>query len=296
MNSFESRIHSKVEGHTQAQVVDILLKDFPDELQERLEEEIEDMDDQTAADYLTHKLIERKQALSEWGARTLPEEVQVSHELPLAIMESLEKSVAEVGGPALGEGQNGKVYQSLRQPQACYKVLFLERANQLGANIVREAVMQYEIGKVIRESGADVNVPQVFCFVSHPQVRAVMMEKVEGVSLLDVLEGRVADGFPPGFEVQTFFKKLAAAVEAMNEHGYFHRDLTNNAGNVMIDKEGKPWIIDFGSAIRSVSTDTEEAFRTYQLTANGPKIIGNDLAGIENLKQRVLRYLRTGKE
>ena len=292
MNPFESRIRSKIEGHTQSEVVGLLLQDFPNELQERLEKEIEEMDDQTASDYLTSKLIERKYALAKWSEETIPSEVQVSYELPLAIMESLERSTSEVGGATLGEGQNGKVYQSVRQPNACYKVLFLERANQLGANIVREAVMQYEISKLIKESGAGVRVPEVFCFVNHPQVRAIMMEKVAGVSLIDVLEKKEDCEFPENFDPQSFFKKMATAIKVMNEHGYFHRDLTNNAGNVMIDKEGNPWIIDFGSAVKSVTIDPEEVLHSYQLTATAPRIIGNDAVGVENLKQRVIRHMR----
>lgn len=296
MNPFESRIRSKIEGHTPSEVVDLLLQDFPDELQERLEKEIEEMDDQTASDYLTSKLIERKYALTKWGEGTIPNEVQVSHELPLAIMESLEKSTTQEGGITLGVGQNGKVYQSVRQPNACYKVLFLERANQLGANIVREAVMQYEISEMLKKNGAEVRVPEVFCFVNHSRVRAIMMEKVDGCSLIDILERRQDCELPPRFDVQSFFKKLSDAIEIMNGHGYFHRDLTNNAGNVMVDRDGNPWIIDLGSAVKSVTTDSDEAFHSYQLTANSPRIIGNDATGVENLKQRMLRYMRRGKE
>lgn len=296
MNSFESRINTKIEGHTHAEIIDILLKDFPEELQERLEKEIDEMDDQTASDYLVGKLVERKQALTAWGERVIPEEVRVSNEIPIAIAESLEKSAAEEGGATLGEGQNGKVYQSVRQPNACYKVLFLQRANELGANIVREAVMQYEVSRIIKQGDSGVGVPEVFCYVSHPQVRAVMMEKVEGVSLAKILDGTAPEGLPSDFDVQTFFKQLAMAVEEMNEHGYYHRDLTNNAGNVMIGKDGKPWIIDFGSAIKSVSADPDESHRTYQITVNGPRIRANDLSGVENLKQRVLKYMRSRKE
>lgn len=296
MNVFESRINSKIEGHSQAEVVDILLKDFPEELQERLEAEIESMDDQTASDYLIGKLIERKQALTEWGASSIPKEVIVSSELPLALIDSLEKSATEGGGLTLGAGQNGKVYQSSRQANACYKVLFLERANELGSSIVRESVMQYEVSRILNQGTSGVRVPEVFCFVNNEQVRAIMMEKIDGVSILNILDGTESDGFPPHFDVQSFFKKLATAIEEMNSHGFFHRDLTNNAGNVMVDKDGNPWIIDFGSTVKSISTESNDYHRTYQLTANGPHIMGNDASGVENLKQRVLRYMRNGKE
>jgi hypothetical protein len=65
--------------------------------------------------------------------------------------------------------------------------------------------------------------------------------------------------------------------------------LTNNAGNVIIDKAGNPWIIDFGSAIKGYVSDSDP--NHYQLSVNGPTIVGHDQTGVMTLRTRVEEYL-----
>lgn len=292
MNSFEGKVRKivteRVRNATEYEsTVDSLVHEFPTELQERLYKEVEDLDNQSAEDFLISKLIERKRALVSNEMRTLPDDVMVTHECPLAIMKSLERQVVEGDSDYLGSGENGKVIASLRQERACYKVLFPERVRTLGLNIVREAIMQHLASRVLNAREDVAHVPSVLAFVDHERARAVMMDKIDGVSLLEVIRNGAV--LPEGFNVDAFFEKLEKAVTLLNEHGIYHRDLTNNAGNVMIDRNGEPWIVDFGSAVKALNPEGDVRF--YTLTPGGALLMAHDQSGIQSLKKRLKEHL-----
>jgi len=287
-NPFESRIRSKIEEKSNDDSVDVLLSEFPAELQDRLEAEIAGLDQQGAEDLLMNKLIARREALVEWRLDDLSKKVEVTHEVPLGVLASIERSSQEGPSSMLGEGMNGRVYESVRKDFACYKVLFLERARQLQLNIIREATLQHDINEVLRKDPSVAQVPAVMGFVEHSQVLAIMMGKIKGASMLQILKGKAE--FPPDFDVDTFFDKLERAVLLMNEHGYYHRDLTNNSGNVMVDEEGNPWIVDFGSAIKAMHPSDND--QIFQIKPGGAHILASDLSGVRRLKEKVIEYLR----
>lgn len=293
MNSFEGRIRKvvaerMVKTREYESGVDSLVHEFPEELHDRLYTEIEDLDNQSAENFLVSKLIERKRALVSNEMRTMPEDVMVTHECPLAIMKSLERQVEVGDSDYLDAGENGKVIASLRQERACYKVLYPERVRTHGLNIVREAVMQHHASKLLGQHEGVAQVPKVLAFVDHERARAIMMDKIEGVSMLKVLEGTAR--LPDGFDIDACFEKIERAVTLLNEHHIYHRDLTDNAGNVMIDQDGEPWIVDFGSAVKAIgSDDVDERF--YTLTPGGALIMAHDHSGVLSLKKRLKDHL-----
>lgn len=288
-NPFEARIRSKLEEKQNEDVIDVLISEFPEPLRARLETEIEGLDAQGAEDLLMNKLIARREALVEWRLEDLSKMVEVTHDVPLGVLTSIERSTEEGAENLLGEGMNGRVYESVRKDFACYKVLFLERARQLQLNIIREATLQHNINEVLKSESDIAHAPEVLGFVEHPEVMAIMMNKVKGASMLQIFEGKAE--LPASFDIDLFFDKLERAVLLMNERGYYHRDLTNNSGNVMVDEEGNPWIVDFGSAIKALHpTDDPQVF---QLTPGGRYMLASDLSGVQGLKRKVAEYLRT---
>jgi tRNA A-37 threonylcarbamoyl transferase component Bud32 len=298
MNSFEGRVRKvvaeKIKNSLEHEsAVDSLIDEFPEELHERLYKEVEDLDDKTAEDFVISKLIERKRALVVNEMRTMPEDVMVTHECPLAIMKSLEREVEKGDDDYLGSGENGKVVASLRQDRACYKVLYPERVRTLGLNIVREAVMQHHASKLLKQHEGVAQVPSVLAFVDHERARAIMMEKINGVSVLNILNNEAE--LPHGFDIDACFEKLERAVELLNEHGFYHRDLTNNAGNIMIDELGQPWIVDFGSAVKALQPENGDTM-FYTLTPGGTSILAHDKSGIASLKKRLKEHLTLLKE
>lgn len=287
-NPFEMRIRSKIEENQNQDSIDVLLGEFPESLRDRLEAEIEGLDDQGAEDLLMNKLVARREALVEWRLEDLSKMVEVTHEVPLGVLASIERSAQEGPTSMLGQGMNGRVYESVRKEFACYKVLFLERARQLQLNIIREATLQHDISEILQKDPTVAQVPEVIGFVEHSEVIAIMMNKINGASLLQIFEGKAE--LPEGFDLKTFFDKLERAVLLMNQHGYYHRDLTNNSGNVMIDVEGNPWIVDFGSAIKAMHPSDND--QVFQLKPGGAHILASDLSGVHKLKEKVIEYLR----
>jgi hypothetical protein len=76
----------------------------------------------------------------------------------------------------------------------------------------------------------------------HPEhaVPYFLMEYVDGVPLDRALRGR------PWRDVAVTFSEVAAAVAWAHDHGVVHGDL--KPANILVDREGKPHILDFGLA------------------------------------------------
>ncbi len=293
MEGIKNQINEKIKAITDSEAVDTLLEQFPEALRERLESEIAEFEDKAAVDFLYNKLLARRKALVVWGMDTLPEAVEVVNEYPLALIESIEDSAESNGKLLIAEGKNGKVVSSVRRQDTCYKVLFFERAKQMGANIIKETVMQYGASEIVNKDPDAAHIPTVFQYVVTSDLQAFSMQKIDGYSIDQILKNPKFE-FPPQFNIDRFFEKLVRAIVLMHEKGYYHRDLTNNAGNVIVDKEGEPWIVDFGSSVKAFADDNNHTI--YQLYPNGPYIVSDDMSGLMGLKERIADYLNNKKQ
>jgi serine/threonine protein kinase len=84
----------------------------------------------------------------------------------------------------------------------------------------------------------------------------IIMERIKGYSIGDIIEKNLP--FPEGFNLNTFYRKLSEQVQKMHEMAILHRDL--HKGNVMINEEGDPVLIDFGLATHN-SASSEDAYQ-----------------------------------
>lgn len=214
--------------------------------------------------------------------------MEVVNENPDAIKESLEFAHKKGSEFILGQGQNGLVISSARQDDVCYKTLFLERARKIAANVAREALMQHAIYSLLESKGKDFSIPRVDGFVKTAEVMAIKMKKIEGFSLKEFFDNPQAHTLPEGFDSEVFFSELEEIIELLNDAGYFHRDIYGNAGNIMCDKNGKPVLIDFGSAVKAIDYNPDEL--TYQIVPNGQRYHKNDLSGVRDLKHRFEKF------
>lgn len=287
MERFRQAIQDKIENQPNEDAIEILLEQFPPELREKLEVQIEDLDGHDAEDLLMNRLIERNKALVKWGVDALPKEVSVSPEVPQAFLNSIKESQERGEDSYLGAGHNGVVLQSVRRPEYCYKILNQERIKQMHASVVREATMQFECYKILEGRNNVAKIPSILRYIKNPEMQAFMMDRIKGESLGELMKR--GGEFPENFNAETFFEKISNAIEVLNEHGYHHRDLTNNLGNVIIDSDGEPWIIDFGSAVKGFASP--ENSNHYQVSPGASYIVGHDQSGVRQLKSVVENYM-----
>lgn len=289
MESIRSATENKFEFKTDAESLDLLVSEFPPELQDRLWDEVAELDDYSARDYLTAKLIDRKIALLPPEYQEVPKYMEVVNENPEAIQESLEQAHTDRSEYLLGKGMNGEVIASTRQDDICYKTLFLERAITLGASVAREALMQHNARVVLAQTSHEILIPEVEGFVKTSDVHAIKMKKIDGCSLKQIIEQPAQYELPQNFDLEYFFETLEAGVQVLNDAGYFHRDLHGNAGNVMVTQNGEPRLVDFGSAVKAVGYDPEET--TYAIVPNGQRYRKQDIDGVRALKRRTLEFI-----
>ena len=87
------------------------------------------------------------------------------------------------------------------------------------------------------------NIVPVYEVGEHLGQQYLTMKLVEGGSLADRLKG--GEPWPPKDAAGTV-AKIARAVHCAHQHGILHRDL--KPGNILIDREGEPHVVDFGLA------------------------------------------------
>ncbi|MEZ4210831.1 MAG: phosphotransferase [Candidatus Paceibacterota bacterium] len=125
----------------------------------------------------------------------------------------------------------------------------------------------------------------------------LIMERIMGPSIGDVVSSEVNAPIPEKYNHDVFFKKLKDNLKKMHDEGIYHRDL--HSGNVMIDEEGDPVIIDFGSATEAFSGDEEKYVQTqvkhYDQVNNRYNVVSGryleDEMGYESLRSAMNRHI-----
>ncbi len=170
-----------------------------------------------------------------WTAENTAEKMQMYEQLVFEEIERLGKN-----GYAIGDGKTAEVLILKEQSGVCLKAIgkkdkCLNRAN-----------MEMEFLDKMAELGFPV--PKAICALETEEGKDYLfMERVEGFSVNDFVTKNLFSELPPNFDFMKFFKELRDIAAKMHEKKIFHRDL--RGGNIMIDKSGKPVIIDFGDAV-----------------------------------------------
>jgi len=108
----------------------------------------------------------------------------------------------------------------------------------------------------------------------------LLMEKISGSSLQDILDKKSPDFDATTVNWEEFFKNLEEIVNKLNSAGIFHRDL--HAGNIMINEDHHPILIDFGSSYESFYSE-DDPYKEEGLT--GTIIYKRDTMFLQEIKK-----------
>ena len=238
--------------------VDRMLQFFPEENQERLEKRLEGLSLAEQVAFLKDALKKRHE-LTKYTSDRLPVASNISQR-------ALDRLQEERGQIPVGRGENGRVFELSPADEeagvtAVFKALIrppLEFHNDL----LTEGSFQADVAAFADErSDLCVGVPHPYYIAASDKGYVLAMEKVPGFSIDKILEKGLK--LPPECDIDRIEAHLQEFVEAMNEAGFYHRDLRE--GNIMIDPYATEshiaaYIIDFGVATKAANR--QKAYET----------------------------------
>jgi serine/threonine protein kinase len=139
----------------------------------------------------------------------------------------------------IARGGMGIVYKARRKGSP--KLLALKVLIS-GVDATEEQVRRFEREGEAARRFRHANIVRVYDAGRHEGYHYIAMEFVEGKSLEDLLQAGPLDAK----RAAEIVRDMARAVDHMHQAGVIHRDL--KPGNILLDKDGKPKLIDFGLA------------------------------------------------
>lgn len=279
----EALIPATIDDFGDMPQVQSMLHRLPPELQGVHASRIADMDEEHAFEYMMHLLEKRESAMRE----SVVSDAAVApyfHEHEREIWKDLETRVLDDPENFLGSGMTAKVkkYQLVDSrtkeeiPLAIkYLVTPTEKTLSVSGehDLIREVERVRAIEEVEHEIHADnlrIRVPHPYFYYKNEKTQCYGMECIDGVTLEQGMNGHWDKDLKEDLqknlkdtdksalleEVDTFFD----AVHRICLHG----DI--KPGNIMISREGKFYVIDFGQSIlaHEISDKDREAFEVLK--------------------------------
>jgi serine/threonine protein kinase len=144
----------------------------------------------------------------------------------------------EIRSP-LGAGGMGEVYRAVDPKlgrDVALKVMLPEFAQDT------RLMVRFQREAQVLASFNHTNISSIYGLEDSGSVRALVMELVEGPTLVD----RINEGAISLEEAMPIAKQIAEALEYAHEHGIVHRDL--KPANIKVTHDGKVKVLDFGLA------------------------------------------------
>lgn len=194
----------------------------------------------------------------------------------------VEKAIRKIEceGYGIGEGRTATVCALEGKFDICVKILIKDIKPKNNARV--------EMKFLDKLKAKNFPVPQPVCSAKTEKAEYVFMEMIEGFSILDLIKDDLFEELPEEFDFNVFFEKLRKELERMHEEKIYHRDL--RPGNVMIDKNGNPVIIDFGES-KEISLSTDDPYRDEN-SLGDTRIISPDESRITELHKELGLYLK----
>lgn len=194
----------------------------------------------------------------------------------------------------VGEGGNAIVYCALGT--SFIKIVFkkIKEKPQIHYNDIDE---EHKLQEKVKELG--VNTPLTLLSIETTDGKYLVMEKVEGHSVKDIIENN--NLLPEKFDYKVFCDSLDEQIAKMHNKGkvadgVYHRDL--HSGNVMINMEGLPVIIDFGTGTEGTGSDFtyEEGVSMYNEKKGAYEFVTgyfkDDLEMVKNIKAELKKFMK----
>lgn len=163
-----------------------------------------------------------------------------------ALEKCLEKLIKK--SERIGAGDNAEVLgiKDKHFGDVCMKKMH-KNPKILCNDVEAEYTFQQEVGDM------GIRVPKLIAYVKNSLTgdTFILMERIVNPSLRDIIESGVP--IPEAYDHDKFWAKVDSYLNTMHEGHIHHRDL--HKGNIMIDKDGGPVFIDFGTASRAWGSD-----------------------------------------
>lgn len=191
-------------------------------------------------------------------------------------------------GKSIGSGKTAEVFVSSLDSRICYKII--------RHNCQEFRVASNEEGEFLSQAcrlDSSVKVPAPFySIVSDDGFEVLVMERLNAVSLRDILDGKAE--LPQHFDPEPYFEKLKRFIARMHEErNIYHRDI--HPGNLMVDLDsGTPGIIDFGASIK-VYGESENPYLRWDHRGNRT-IATEDEVSLRDTKISLKKHLFSSRQ
>lgn len=174
-----------------------------------------------------------------------------------ALMSCIES--LEIHAESIGEGGNAEILAINEGP---FSKVCLKKVKEKPQIVCNDIDRENEIQSMARKAG--VRTPLSLISFETESGTYFIMEKINGSNIEEVLSNPSL--LPESFVYDTFISDLNQQIERMHTAGIYHRDL--HVRNVMVNEEGLPVIIDFGTATEGTGSDFtyEELATVYNET------------------------------
>jgi tRNA A-37 threonylcarbamoyl transferase component Bud32 len=254
------------------------IEQLPDPLQRRWAERLNNApdDELKALDDELRAFVEKRESVLRRAPASLGD-FKHSDKDEARIQTTLERirEAAERPDLYVGEGKSAEVFRDTMESDRCYKIVTNFKEYATWNSIGTEAHFLEELEDLVVDG---VRTPRVSSVIDRPEIKAISMEYIDGENVKILIEKNKP--LPGNFDLKRFMTKLRAYVKAMHDRNIYHRDL--HGGNVLVGRDGNPYVIDFGQATVSFSPDY--AYEAYDRTGQNRIMLTSDEAHVDGIE------------